>query len=611
VNPADVHVVRGFLHRRPFLAAAVCLVAVGAAHVFVGTAAATAVAALSVVALAGALPWGVTLAFALVASAAAVLAPDAGRVPGRLTDLPALLPPAARPYLLVGVTCAALVGLAALALRREHAHGLVRDEMLATNRASRDLAAANAQAQDQLQRELQYWASHDPLTGLVNRTMFTRQVNDLAQARHMFGLVLVSLTGFADVNAAHGTSVGDQVLVAVGRRLAHVLREGDVVARVSGDEFAVIVAGLQPAQAQSTGDRLLQALATPVVVDGAAIDVHGRAGVAVHDPAAPTEPAELLRRTHLACAASSPARPVTVFASTLHAVTAEQARIEQDLRRALDAGEIVCHFQPLVATVDGRIAGVEALARWQHPERGLVSPADFIPAAERSGLIVPLGLEVLRQACRQLRSWNQDGYVELTMAVNVSARQLVEPGVVEAVADIVYRSGVDPRHVVLEITESLLVEDSAAAIETLWRLRGLGVRLAVDDFGTGYSSLSRLSEMPIDEIKIDKSFVDRLGAAVSASDPIIHAAIAMGHALGLTVVAEGIESHDQAASLRAVDCDLLQGYLLGKPQPAELVRAQLGTPVTAALLEVARHPSAIPVQRADAWTPVVSPAPLQ
>jgi EAL domain-containing protein (putative c-di-GMP-specific phosphodiesterase class I) len=221
------------------------------------------------------------------------------------------------------------------------------------------------------------------------------------------------------------------------------------------------------------------------------------------------------------------------------------------------------------------MTGVEALVRWRHPVHGLVPPDAFIGLAERTGLIVPLGLRVLELACAQLRVWGTQA-PELTVAVNVSARQLVESGFVEEVRRVLWAARVDPTRLVLELTESLLVEDSDAAVAVLWQLRALGVRLALDDFGTGYSSLARLGDLPLDEMKIDKSFVDRLGALPRDSATLVTAAVAMGHGLGLEVVAEGVETAAQASFLRDVGCDLLQGYLLGKPQSAEDVTGQLG-----------------------------------
>ncbi len=292
-----------------------------------------------------------------------------------------------------------------------------------------------------------------------------------------------------------------------------------------------------------------------------------------------------------------------MFTPAAGADSHDSLTLEADLHRALENDELFLLYQPLVSTATGRIESVEALVRWQHPERGLVPPDAFIAAAERSGQILDIGMRVLEMAVRQLRLWAAAGSA-LSVAVNVSARQLLEPGFVDAVRTVVWSSGINPQQVMLELTESLLVEDGDAAIAALWQLRGLGVRLAIDDFGTGYSSLARLGELPIDEMKIDKSFVDRLGAPANDSTALVTAAVAMGHGLGLTVVAEGVETPAQAAQLGALSCDLLQGYLLGRPQAAADLGPQFGRRLLA-------DPTLIPAPRLEspaAVTPVVLPS---
>jgi EAL domain-containing protein (putative c-di-GMP-specific phosphodiesterase class I) len=286
---------------------------------------------------------------------------------------------------------------------------------------------------------------------------------------------------------------------------------------------------------------------------------------------------DLVARAELTARSALPGGAVLLWEGDQEREGASRIEREADMRRGLQAGEFFLLYQPLISTTTGTITNVEALVRWQHPQRGLVPPDDFISLAERSGLIVPLGLMVLEKACGQLRDWAAAGSgMTLTVAVNVSARQLLEADFVVKVRQILWSSGVNPRQIVLELTESMLVDDSTAAIQVLWQLRALGVRLAIDDFGTGYSSLARLGEMPVDELKIDKSFVDRLGAAQQDSSALVTAAVAMGHGLALEVVAEGVETATQAAFLSSIGCDLLQGYLLGKPQPAAAITPQLG-----------------------------------
>jgi EAL domain-containing protein (putative c-di-GMP-specific phosphodiesterase class I) len=358
------------------------------------------------------------------------------------------------------------------------------------------------------------------------------------------------------------------VLRAVAERLSRSLRGHDTAGKLGAEIFGLLLRGLTESAAQGAGDRLVAVLQDPITLDDLSITVHAQAGLVVRGEGEPASAEELIDRAEIAATTAASTSTAHLYTSDLVVAAAERNRLEVDLRRSIDDGDIVCFYQPLYRGTDGRIASFEALARWRHPQRGMISPDQFIPLAERSGLIVPLGLAVLTQACNQLSVWSRAGGRDLTVAVNLSARQLIEPGFVSAVRDIVWRAALDPRQIVLEITESLLVDDSDAAVATLWQLRGLGLKLAVDDFGTGYSSLSRLSDLPIDELKIDKSFVERINAPSADSGPIVTATVAMGHALGLTVVAEGVETEAQAAFLQHIGCDLLQGYLYGRPLDA-------------------------------------------
>jgi EAL domain-containing protein (putative c-di-GMP-specific phosphodiesterase class I) len=279
-----------------------------------------------------------------------------------------------------------------------------------------------------------------------------------------------------------------------------------------------------------------------------------------------------MRHATVTARSTGPGGAAQVYDPAAKAAAADQLELETDMARAVEHGEFFLLYQPLICSRTGRLQSVEALVRWQHPTRGLIPPDAFIGLAERTGLIVPLGLHVLRMAIAQLRAWSTVA-PELSIAVNVSARQLVEPDFVEQVRNIVWSSGVDPHKVILELTESMIMEDAEAAVAALWQLRTLGVALALDDFGTGYSSLARLGDLPLDELKIDKSFVDRLGASAGDSTALVTAAVAMGHGLGLKVVAEGVETMEQATVLGSVGCDLLQGYLLGRPQQPEVLGA--------------------------------------
>ncbi|MHB8452650.1 MAG: putative bifunctional diguanylate cyclase/phosphodiesterase [Mycobacteriales bacterium] len=477
---------------------------------------------------------------------------------------------------------------------RQQAHLARGEDQRRVVARNRDDALVAAELENRkLTDQLQHWVTHDPLTGLANRTLFVRLLHDRLAAGHQSGVLLISLAGFTEVNEQFGPAVGDQLLAAVAGRLGHAAREGDQLARVDGDVFGLLLTDLPVDHVPEASNRILATVRAPFSVEGHLVTLKTRAGcaAATADQGEAAGALEAVRRAEMALRGATPGGTVEVFTEELERDKQARLHLQRSLARALDGEEILAYYQPIVSAETGELYGAEALVRWQHPERGLVSPADFIPLAEQTGLIVPLGLRVLQLSLRQLRQWQQR-YPDLTMAVNVSARQLAEPGLVEAVREVLWSSGVNPRHVVLEVTESLLVEDTQAAIATLWQLRGLGVRLAVDDFGTGYSSLSRLGEFPIDEMKVDQSFVSRLGATHAPSDALVAAAIAMGHGLGLTVVAEGVETPEQARALIARGCDLLQGYLLGRPLTTDaftpLLGTRLFTPAAAAVVPVPR-----------------------
>ncbi|MCW2570698.1 MAG: signaling protein [Frankiales bacterium] len=441
----------------------------------------------------------------------------------------------------------------------------------------RDQLARESRVQrEELAGQVEYLASHDQLTDVLNRSALTRHLTELAGSGTPTGVLVVAAAGFTTINDELGPDVGDEMLAALARRLRGRARESDLVARLGGDEFAVVLPGLTGEHARLVADRLAEVLTDPFTVGPHVVSLHARCGLALDDGSFAKGGVELLRQASSAASSAKPDTAPAIFSASSRASVQESRALEADLHRALENDEFFLLYQPLISVETGRIESVEALVRWQHPQRGLVPPDAFIGAAERSGQIVPLGLRVLEMALAQLREWSSGTAPSLTVAVNVSARQLVEPDFVAHVQAVLWSAGVDPRQVRLELTESMLVEDGEAAIAALWQLRRLGVRLAIDDFGTGYSSLARIGELPIDEMKIDKSFVDRLGVAPHDSTALVTAAIAMGHGLGLEVVAEGVETQMQATQLAALGCDLLQGYLLGRPQAPDAVTPQLG-----------------------------------
>jgi diguanylate cyclase (GGDEF)-like protein len=453
-------------------------------------------------------------------------------------------------------------------------------------------------AQKQLEAQLQHNAFHDALTGLANRALFTDRLEH-ALARTDRGqtpvaVLFVDLDDFKAVNDGSGHGAGDALLIAVADRLRRVLRPGDTVARLGGDEFAVLLEDAGSHHAEATAQRLLAVLTEPFPVAEADVRISASVGIAV-GAAGLHDPDELLRHADVAMYAAKEAGKgrSAVFAPDMDSAIIGQLRMKAELARAVEQGELTVFYQPTVDLASGRLAGVEALVRWQHPERGLVPPLEFIPLAEQTGLVVPIGRFVLREACRQVNAWHaaHPGRPPMTVSVNLSARELQEPDLIASVRDALDASGLDPAHLVLEITESVLVVDLPTTVGTLHELRALGLRLAVDDFGTGYSSLAYLENLPVDVLKIDKSFVDRIGEPATAGPdaaqaggtdarrPVMVSAISqLGHALHLQLVAEGIEQPEQLETLRALGCQYGQGYHFSRPLPAEALGELLDRP---------------------------------
>jgi diguanylate cyclase (GGDEF)-like protein/PAS domain S-box-containing protein len=456
-------------------------------------------------------------------------------------------------------------------------------------------------AQKELEAQLQHNAFHDALTGLANRALFVdRLEHALARTdRHAtpVAVLFVDLDDFKAVNDGAGHSAGDDLLVAVAERLRRVLRPCDTIARLGGDEFAVLIEdGADPARTATTADRLLAALAEPFPAAGdEQVRVTASVGIAT-GAAGQHDAAELLRHADVAMYAAKQAGKgrSAAFAPDMDSAIIGQLQLKAELARAVERGEFVVHYQPTVELATGRLAGVEALVRWEHPDRGLVPPLDFIPLAEQTGLIVPIGRYVLREACRQMSAWHRDyrTHPPLTVSVNLSARELDEPGLVGSVRAALEDAQLDPAHLVLEITESLLLVDLPTTVGTLLELRALGVRLAVDDFGTGYSSLAYLENLPVDILKIDKSFVDRIADQQRGgpSDDVsgeqrsvmVSAISQLAHALSLELVAEGIEAPEQVSTLRGLGCQYGQGYYFARPLTADalggLLSRQAGEP---------------------------------
>jgi diguanylate cyclase len=418
----------------------------------------------------------------------------------------------------------------------------------------------------------QHQALHDSLTGLPNRTLLRDRTD---QAIHQAdrelvpaALLLIDLDRFKEINDTLGHHYGDQLLIQVGERLQAVLREVDTVARLGGDEFAVLLPKIATGEgAVVVAKKLQAALQEPFTIDDLTLDVEASIGLALY-PDHGNDPEELLQRADIAMyAAKDTHAELVLFDAKLDQHSPRRLALLGELRRAIENQQLVLHYQPIIDTQTSNVLGVEALVRWQHPEHGLLPPGEFIPLAERTGLITPLTHYVLKAALQQCRHWCQAGH-ELAVAVNVSARRLLDLSFPDEVAGLLARWEVPARLLVVEITESTIMSDPAHALEVLGRLDKMGVQVAIDDFGTGYSSLAHLKSLPVHELKIDRSFVMHMTS--NASDAVIvRTTIDLGRNLGLRVVAEGVEDVVTWQELDALGCDAIQGYYVHRPIPAE------------------------------------------
>jgi diguanylate cyclase (GGDEF)-like protein/PAS domain S-box-containing protein len=424
----------------------------------------------------------------------------------------------------------------------------------------------------ELEDQLRAQAFQDPLTGMPNRALFMERLRAAEDAHRVagtpFAVLFLDLDDLKTVNDSLGHEVGDTLLQAVSARVQGCLRPGDVAARLAGDEFAVLLSGAGSAtHATRVSERIIASLREPLHLTDRYVHIGLSIGVSTSETGAATE-LGLLRAADVAMyvAKTSGKGRYEVFQGSHHASQLEAERLRADLHHALDGDQLELYYQPIVRLGTGQVVAYEALLRWNHPERGVIPPVHFIPLAEASGLIVPIGRWVTREATRQAAQWQPPGG-GLRMSVNVSTQQFQHPGFVWDVAEALERSGFDASLLTLEITETVLVQDAQRVAGKLRQLKELGVRLALDDFGTGYSSLSYLRRFPIDVLKIDKSFVD--GIAVSAEDRAVAGAIVqLGQTLGLQVVAEGIEDQGQVSALTGLGCPFGQGYHFGMPRPA-------------------------------------------
>ncbi len=425
---------------------------------------------------------------------------------------------------------------------------------------------------------ISWQALHDPLTGRANRLLLrdrlTHALNRGLRRQESLALLVLDLDGFKAVNDSLGNEAGDLVLVTVADRMREVLRPEDTIARIDGDEFAVVLENTSALDAVRVATELLASVRAPIVTHGRTLKMEASVGLTIGD--GDGDPEEILRNASLAmyAAKSTGKGTVQVYDASMHEEVLQQLTLQSELHEAMAGREFTVHYQPVISLISGQVQGFEALVRWNHPICGLLPPNRFIALAESTGLIVPLGSWVLERACSQLRTWHirHPELGPLTMAVNISVRQLQDPALIETVGAALTKAGLPPHQLILEITESGVMH-RGPGLDALNRLHDLGVRLAIDDFGTGYSSLSRLHALPVDQVKIDKSFVDQLSSAQPS--PVVAATIAIARSLGLETVAEGVESAEQLPFLRAHGCDHVQGYLFSPPVDAAAIEQLL------------------------------------
>src|SRR5262245_12786114 len=416
---------------------------------------------------------------------------------------------------------------------------------------------------------LQYLGSHDSLTGLANRDLLrdraSQAITHARRAGRSVGLLVLNLDRFKRVNESLSPAAGDAVLRLVGERLQSAVRDGDTVARLGADAYAVLATDLaRPDDPLAVARKIREAMVAPFSIDGRDLYLSLSIGASTY-PRDGEDFDTLLRNADAAMhrVKAEGRNGLQFYTASMTQQAAERVELESELRRALGRKELEVHYQPQVVLADGRIVGVEALARWHHQRRGWIPPGEFIPVAEDSELIQPLGEFALAESCRQSQVWSGAGFGPLRLAVNVSARQFRDPRFVEAVEHALLASGLEPGNLELELTESVLVERRDHTIEVLARLKALGVQIAVDDFGTGYSSLSYLSRLPIDCLKIDRSFVSRTQER-GQDAAITQAVISLAHSLGVRVIAEGVETPEQLEFLRLHRCDQAQGFLFSR-----------------------------------------------
>jgi diguanylate cyclase (GGDEF)-like protein len=424
-------------------------------------------------------------------------------------------------------------------------------------------------------------AFHDTLTNLPNRALLAENLKFVMERAkqhedYQFAVLFLDLDRFKNVNDSLGHSIGDQLLIAMARRLEHCIRDVDMVARLGGDEFAILLDGITDSSIATTmAGRIQEKLQSPFNLSGHEVFTTTSIGIAMSSTGY-DHPEAMLRDADTAMyrAKAQGKACYEVFDKGMHTRAVYLLQMENDLRRALDREEFRVHYQPIVSLENGQLTGFEALLRWQHPERGFISPADFISLAEDTGLIVPIGMWILKRACRQLAKWQWKAPAnrQLFMSVNLSSKQLAQSALVDQIRETLEETHVDPRHLKLEITESAVMENAETAAKLMRCLKSLGVQLSIDDFGTGYSSLGYLHRFPVDILKVDRSFIGRIGEAAENIE-IVRTIVSLAENMGMQVVAEGVETLSQLSQLRRLNCQFGQGYLFSRPVDAESIDA--------------------------------------
>jgi len=454
----------------------------------------------------------------------------------------------------------------------QHRNLIEKDRLLELSRANKQLQIELTERK-RAEKQLEHTALHDSLTDLPNRVLFMDRLSQAMQRAkrrkgYMYAVLFLDLDRFKVVNDSLGHNIGDQLLIESSNRLAACLRGEDTVARFGGDEFVVLLEDIQDSgDAIRVAERIQNDLSVPYDLDGYKVIVFISTGIVLSNPTY-VRPEDIVRDADIAMYRSKGKGlgRYEIFDPSMLDRVMTRLELETDLRKALENQEFVVHYQPILEMKTNQIIGFEALVRWQHPTKGLIPPAEFIPTAEETGLIVPLGYWVLDEACRQLHAWHAQYPAELrlTINVNLSTRQSSQPDVVKKISMILKKNELDPRFLKLELTESLIIDESGSTVAMLSELREMGIQVQIDDFGTGYSSLSYLHTLPIDTLKIDRSFISRLGINTKNTE-IVQTIFSLAHSLGMKVIAEGVETNEQLSSLKDMNCEFAQGFLFAKP----------------------------------------------